>query len=277
MTVNADKAVDALEKEIAELEALALEQANPPADQDLVEEKKDLVSRPTTTPEEAPLSKEEETFKKRFGDLRRHSQKKEEALQARVTELENQLKSRPAEMPIDPSKVKDWVAKYPEVASIVRAIAADEADAKSNTISSKMAEIEQLNEQLNRTSQEAKIRKAHPDFDEIIDENSNFHVWAEKQPKNIQDIIYDSLDADGVIWAIETYKNLSKKVDVNAEAAKAVNVKTKTSPGLDGGKRRFTESEVERMSMDDYAKFEEEIGEAIREGRFEYDISGAAR
>ena len=42
-------------------------------------------------PEAEPENKEEATFKKRYGDLRRHSQKRESEFQAQIDELRSQL------------------------------------------------------------------------------------------------------------------------------------------------------------------------------------------
>ena len=44
-------------------------------------------------PEEEPASSEEKTFKKRYGDLRRHMQEKEKEFQKQLEELKGQLDS----------------------------------------------------------------------------------------------------------------------------------------------------------------------------------------
>lgn len=272
---RADKKVDELEKEIAALEAEAsgkpLEET-PPVDneQGVTEE---VVNEPSSP--EKPLTKEEETFKKRYGDLRRHSQKKEEELGKRIKALEEQLASKPsADLPTDPERVKEWVKKYPEVAAVIRALASEERVADVTKIETRLKEIEERNEQLSRSEAEIKIKKAHPDFDEITKEDA-FHDWVEAQPRNIQDIIYDG-DADQVIWGLSLYKKLNKKDD-GSEAAKQVKTKSSTAPATDDGKRRFTESQVSAMGIQEYERLEKEIQAAIRSGNFVYDLSGAAR
>jgi len=44
-----------------------------------------------------------------------------------------------------------------------------------------------------------------------------------------------------------------------------------------GGKMKFSESQVSQMTDRDFDKYEEAISEAMRNGTFSYDLSGAAR
>ena len=92
-----------LEQEIAELEA----QYEPPVEDTPKEPEAPKVAEevekpvepkvadpePASEGDEEPLSKEEETFKKRFGDLRRYSQKKEKELQDQIDALSRKLEA----------------------------------------------------------------------------------------------------------------------------------------------------------------------------------------
>ena len=68
----------------------------------------------------------------------------------------------------------------------------------------------------------------------------------------------------------------SKKSD-SKSAASAIGTKSKTTPTSDESKNYWKESQIERMSDKEYAKNQEAIMEAMRTGKFVYDLSGAAR
>ena len=59
--------------------------------QEPIQEKKPEPKDEDKEKEEEPKNAEEKTFKKRYGDLRRHSQQKEKELQVKIEELSKQL------------------------------------------------------------------------------------------------------------------------------------------------------------------------------------------
>lgn len=259
--------VKRLEAELAELER----ELNPPQEEgeetgEEVQEQ-EVTTQEVETEEPAPANKDEETYKKRYSDLRRHSQK----LADKIKELEASLSSRPTTTGL-PSleEAKAWAEANPKAASVIRAIAAQETSVAKD-------ELDAVKGQLYRTEQEARILKAHPDF-EAITSNSKFHDWAESQPESVQKLIYSS-SADEVIWAINSYKDKHTvdKSDPKKEAAKAVPSKSSSVEPKNVGKGRFTESMVNKMSVAEYETYEVDIAAAMRDGTFVYDLSGAAR
>ena len=60
----------------------------------LEEQKVEAEPKPTEPEEEEPKSAEERTFKKRYGDLRRHAQEKEKHFQSEIDKLKEQTLSR---------------------------------------------------------------------------------------------------------------------------------------------------------------------------------------
>ena len=262
------RSVKRLEDEIAELEksvnGSSEEEEN--EEEEVVEETEEVEtqSEPSAEP---PLSKEEETFKKRYSDLRRHSQKLADDLKEAQAALKNQ-KTSPG-LPTA-EEAEEWAKANPKAAAIIRAIAMGETASASE-------EINTIKDKLNRAEQEARIFKVHPDFESITSEDE-FHEWAEQQPQSVQNLIYSN-SADDVIWAIGQYKKETKteKPNPKKEAAKAVSSKTSSAEPKTEGKGRFTESMVSRMSMSEYEKNETAIQEAMRNGTFIYDLSGAAR
>ncbi len=56
-----------------------------------------------------------------------------------------------------------------------------------------------------------------------------------------------------------------------------MNTRSKASPTADESNNYIRESQVDKMSDKEYAKNQEAIMEAMRTGKFVYDLSGAAR
>ena len=76
--------------------------------------------------EDEDLSAEEKNFKKRYGDLRRHTQEKEKEFQAQLDKLTSQLDAATKNelvLPKSEDEVEAWAKKYPDIAGIVEAIA----------------------------------------------------------------------------------------------------------------------------------------------------------
>ena len=255
---------------------------------ELIKEQKKDAESTTVEPEEIePVSAEEKTFKKRYGDLRRHSQEKEKEFQKQLDELKVQLdKATKKEMKLPKSDedIETWAKEYPDVAAIVETIAMKKAREQSVALEQRMKSIDELSATAAREKAEAELLKIHPDFDTIRDTDA-FHEWADEQPKWVQDALYENdNDARSAARAIDLYKNdkglvkEDKPKSDNKEAAKAVKSKSNRSePQTDSTKSYLKESQVDKMSAQEYEKRSEEIMEAIRSGKFIYDLSGSAR
>lgn len=227
------------------------------------------------------LSAEEKSFKKRYGDLRRYQQQKEKEFKQQIEALEKKIeeaRSTPTKLPKTEEEVKTWIRKYPDVAAIVESIADQRAQEKASQLDLRLKEIEERDSKFAFEKALADIRKKHPDFDEI-NGTDEFHSWVEEQPDWIQTALYDSLDVKAASRAIDLYKldkgMVSKKVS-NKEAAIAVNTRNRVAPQTED-QPTWSESRVKKLSMQQYEKHEDEILEAMRTGKFVYDLSGAAR
>ena len=120
--------------------------------------------------------------------------------------------------------------------------------------------------------------KLHPDFSDIREDNA-FHDWAEEQPKWVQDALYENTDdARSVARVIDLYKQdkgiakLKVKNDDKA-AASSISTRRSATPEPDQESNYLTESAVNKMSSKEYDKRQEEILEAMRTGKFIYDMS----
>ena len=234
--------------------------------------------------EPEPKSAEEKTFKKRYGDLRRHIQDKEKEFQDQINDLKKQLSDathKEMKLPKSDEDLEQWTKEYPDVAKIVETIAMKKASEQAKQLEERIKTIDEM--QLNATKEkaEAELMRIHPDFDEIRD-SDDFHEWADQQPKWVQQALYENdSDARSASRAIDLYKadkNITTKKPVNKDAAKAVTSKNvRTAPDTSDTSGAIKESDVQKMSGQEYEKRSDEIMEAIRSGKFIYDVSGNAR
>lgn len=239
--------------------------------------------KPQDTPDdppEKPLTKEEESFKKRYGDLRRHMQQKEKEWEDRFKAFESKPKSLTP--PKSDEDVEDWINKHPDVAAIVQSMAAKEAEKRFSGAEQRLQELDEERYEIQRQRAENAILKVHSDFNEIK-VSDEFHTWAEEQPKWVQDAVYENADdPKSVIRVLDLYKvdmgmtKTAKKQSVR-DAASSVKVGSRPSIEEDESSSYFTESQVAKMSDKDYEKNESKILEAMRSGKFKYDLSGGAR
>ena len=232
--------------------------------------------------DDTELSAEEKNFKKRYGDLRRHQQKKEEEFTAKIEALEAQLSKAAKQelvLPKTDEELEAWTKEYPDVAAIIETIADKKSKNAAKNIEDRMAELEELRIDAKKEKAEAELVKMHPDFIEIRQDDT-FHNWAKDQPKWVQDALYENVDdAKSVARVIDLYKIdkgiTNKKKASPSEKAAASSVKTKSAaaPEPDEAAGQIRESEVAAMSIKEYEKRQEEILDAQRNGRFIYDVS----
>jgi len=234
--------------------------------------------------EDESLSKEELSFKKRYGDLRRHMASKDKETEERIKALEDQLSKATRNelvLPKSEDEIAEWSKKYPDVAGIVETIADKKARQRAGELDKRVQDIEKMRVEAVKEKAEAELLKLHPDFMDIR-EDDKFHDWADGQPKWVQDALYENVDdAKSVARVIDLYKIdagiTTKKGDSKKSAATAVNTRSKASPTADESNNYIRESQVDKMSDKEYAKNQEAIMEAMRSGKFVYDLSGAAR
>jgi hypothetical protein len=235
--------------------------------------------------EAEPTSSEEKTFKKRYSDLRRHQQKQAEEFKQQIDALKRQLNDatkKEMKLPKSDEDIEQWAANYPDVAAIVETIAMKKAREQASALEDRMRVIDEMQETATKEKAEAELMRLHPDFNDIR-ESDDFHEWAEDQPKWVQDALYDNdNDAFSASRAIDLYKSdrniTTKKSRSDKDAAKSVSTKnTRSRPQEDEGSAYLKESQVQKMSPQEYEKRSDEIMEAIRSGKFVYDVSGSAR
>tara|TARA_R100001086_G_scaffold243746_1_gene172792 strand:+ start:1316 stop:2200 length:885 start_codon:yes stop_codon:yes gene_type:complete len=245
--------------------------------------KNDDNSETESNNEESP---EEKTFKKRYSDLRRHQQKQAEDFKKEIETLKSQLSEatkKEIKFPKSDEDIEKWAKEYPDVAAIVESIAMKKSKEQADEYEKKIQAIEDMQHSATKEKAEAELMRLHPDFDDIRD-SDDFHDWVEQQPQWVQKALYENdNDAKSAARAIDLYKSDKSKSEKapkknTTDAAKTIDTKgERNAPQSDESLSYLKESVVEKMSAKEYERNSEKIMEAIRSGKFIYDVSGSAR
>ncbi len=286
-------AMEAEEKEIERLEAEArgetIEEESDGEGSETTEVSDASSSKQEETKEEAEasesdegLSREEKSFKKRYGDLRRHMSEKEKDWQEKFEDLEARMKGENIIPPKSDEDIEAWASEHPDIAGIVETIAAKKAQQLFSKAEARLQQLDKMNDETMRKSAEVTILESHSDFI-TIRESDSFHDWAEEQPKWVQDAVYENADDPrSVIRVIDLYKvdkgltKEAKKAGKKA-AASMVSRTSKTKVDADEADGQIRESDVAKMSSKEFEENQDNINKAMRNGKFVYDISGNAR
>jgi hypothetical protein len=229
-----------------------------------------------------PKEPEETSFKKRYGDLRRHTQQlmsqKDQELEKLKEQLDSAAKGQ-IKFPKTDDEIEAWSNKYPDVSKIVDTIARKRANEALEEGEKRLGHLKDLETKLTKKDAEQQLMKLHPDFNDIRQDPA-FHEWVTMQPLYISDALYkNNTDAMAASRAIDLYKadTGKRKTSSKKSAAQAVGRSTSAAPAATG-KAKFSESQVARMSDREYEANEEAILQAMRtEGAFTYDMTGGAR
>ena len=228
---------------------------------------------------ERPENAEERVFKKRYGDLKRHYDSTLGKHKDEVRTLRTQLEQSSKQFvpPKSKDELETWRKEYPDVYDMVETIAMNKADTRAKEMETKYQNLQVQQEQINREKAEVELLQVHPDYEDIRTKDE-FHEWAAKQDPVIQGWLYENTaNASLAGRAIDLYKmdkglgKYSKKEEQNVkkEAAKAIS-KTKKAEAPDAPtKKIWSNSVIAKMNVREYAKHEEEIDKAVKEGRIQ--------
>jgi hypothetical protein len=256
-----------------EQEALELEQ---------LEQEQNFMAEPAS-------SAEDEVWKKRYGDLRRHADQVQNETKTRMAELEQKLEQAlrgQLKAPKSDEDVELWMREYPEFAGILETIVQKRIREATSQTEAKIAKVELKQKELDAQEAFMLLRDLHPDLNDLLAKDSHFRKWLDKQPEKYKNKM-NGLDVEEASLVISKYKAENKKStkskvdedDYNGkDAAKVVrNRSTVEEPDADAGDYEFSESQVQKNGNRWYIANEDAIESAIRRGKFLYDISGGAR
>ncbi len=221
-----------------------------------------------------PYSKPD--YKKRYDDLKTHYDSKLNEFKVREQELlEQATKNMPQyKAPKSEEDLEKFKEQYPDVYEVVETVAHMRSSEQTKVLEERLSKLQEREAELIAKEAQGKLLDNHPDFEDIRN-SEEFHSWAKEQPQSIQKWIYDNAnDGDLASRALDLYKrdmgivseaSKPKKKKSNKSAADMVSTKTTSvEPKQD---KIWTEREIAAMSIQDFDKYEEEIGKAIHEGR----------
>ena len=236
------------------------------------------------TPEEAPDQEQEApkrkraNYKKRYDDLKKHYDDRVSQFKQREQELlAEACSSRPQyEVPKSAEEIERFKQEYPDLYDTVETVAHLQSERQVGELQGQLSALQEREADIVRREAETGLRDRHPDF-ETIRTDENFHEWAKVQPDEIQDWIYKNPDNVSLASkAIDLYKmdngiastprRRQSQQPREGSAADMVSTKT-TTIDVDKGTKIWTEREIAAMSLDQFDAVEEEINQAITEGR----------
>ena len=230
-------------------------------------------------PEEEPQRKKRTNYKKRYDDLKKHYDDRVSQFKQREQELMAETRSiQPDyEAPKSVEDLEKFKEDYPDLYDTVESVAHMRSEQQVGELRNQLSAIQQREAEIMKREAETTLRNRHPDFEDIRGDEA-FHQWAEEQPTQIQDWIYNNPDDVTLASkAIDLYKletgqpatktrRSPKRQPVTRESAADI-VSTKTTQIDSAQPKIWTEREIAAMSVDQFDKFEDEINQAMSEGR----------
>ena len=229
--------------------------------------------------DEEAKPKKRTNYKKRYDDLKKHYDDRVSQFKQREQELEANARSvQPSyEAPKSIEDLERFRNEYPDLYDTVESVAHLRSEQQVGELKSQLSAIQQREAEILKREAETTLRERHPDFEDIRGDEQ-FHEWAEGQPTQIQDWIYNNPDDVSLASkAIDLYKletgqpatrtrRSPQRQSANRNSAADI-VSTKTTQIDSAQPKIWTEREIAAMSIDEYDKFEDEINQAVSEGR----------
>ena len=227
-------------------------------------------------PQEATEEKSSGNYKKRYDDLKKHYDSRLSQFKQREQELiQEATANRPEyKAPKTAEELEQFKSEYPDVYEVVETVAHLQSEDKVADLQQRLDAMQSPEAEILKREAEKDVVAKHPDFSDIR-ESDEFHSWAESQPEEIKDWIYNNPDnASLASKAIDLFKfengfqdssketkpTSSRKDDAEMVSTKATTVQT-NEPKI------WTEEEIAALSMDEFDRLEAEIDQAVREGR----------
>ena len=236
---------------------------------------------PQETPDqeqEAPTKRKRANYKKRYDDLKKHYDDRVSQFKQREQELLAEASSSQPqyEVPKSAEEIERFKQEYPDLYDTVETVAHLQSERQVGELQGQLSALQEREADIVRREAETGLRDRHPDF-ETIRTDENFHEWAKVQPDEIQDWIYKNPDNVSLASkAIDLYKmdngiastpqRRQSRQPREGSAADMVSTKT-TTIDVDKGTKIWTEREIAAMSLDQFDAVEEQINQAITEGR----------
>lgn len=241
--------------------------------QNLQEQLAGYMEEPTS--QEPEPSNEEDTFKKRYGDLRRHLQQKENQFKSEVGQLKTQVQQLTAAanqpMPQNKEDLEAWKAKYPQIANFIETIADEKASKRSEQLQEELSNVKVKLTETEKEKSFATLKVMVPDIEDIV-RSQEFNSWKQNQPQFVQEELNTSEDPHRIAYWINIYQMATKapskaKKEDKLAVLDASAKNTGVTPSANSGKWSYTQAQIAKMSPEEYAAKEEDIIAARNAGK----------
>jgi hypothetical protein len=132
-------------------------------------------------------------YKKRYDDLKKHYDNSLTNFRTREQELLQQVTETQPDYvaPKTPEELEQFKSQYPDVYEVVESVAHLQSEEKLATLQGRLDAMQDRESEILKREAEKDLLTKHPDFDELRGSNE-FHDWAESQPEEIKDWIYNN-------------------------------------------------------------------------------------
>ncbi len=231
---------------------------------------------PEEAPEEEAQPRKRTNYKKRYDDLKKHYDQK--LAEFKQTEQELRAEAMQAQPAYSPPKseeeLESFKQEYPDLYNTVETVAHMQSQRQVADLEAQLQSMRQRESEVLRREAESTLKQRHPDFEDLRGDE-DFHEWAKEQPDQIQDWIYNNPDNVTLASkAIDLYKLETGKSQTQSQprqkrpqGSAADMVSTKTTSVDSKQPKIWTEREIAAMSLDQFDRYEDEIKQAMMEGR----------
>lgn len=250
----------------------------------------------TTTDE--VISKEEETYKKRYDDIKSHYDVKVNEFKDKISELESKLQDYEQAVKqgrFEPTRdINQFKENNPELFENIKSLIYSELKEYDEETKSVWKEIEERQKEIQHKTVEAEVAEAHPDAP-MIKNSQEFSDWYYSQPDSVKGLLRKGATAQEIIKGLSLFKydvnwnktpkspeQVQKEVTSQQSreaAASAVDTKSSANTGTEaaskGTERKWYESEIRQLMKKDPVEFQkrrQEIIKAQREGNYINDM-----
>ena len=274
---NADEGLFVPNPDSKQSESTATAKGNPEDSTEDTSATMDKVQDSALNVEANPYTKVD--YKKRYDDLKRYYDRKLGEWNSKESDLKVQLKeNRPVyQPPKSKEELEAFKNDYPDIYGVVETVSHLQSQNEVKSLQDELESLKKANSTLQQKEAALELSKYHPDFEEIK-ESDDFHNWADTQPMEIKNWIYEN-NSNGALAAraIDLYKKdrglgLDKKTktekkQTNNQGADLL-VKTNEQTQIPDSKEvLFKRSDIKRLSDSEFMKYEKDILKAQREGR----------
>lgn len=227
------------------------------------------------------LTREELTDRKRYGDLRRHTQEKEADYKRQIEDLQRQVETTQAQKSAAPLSSDDEMEQlekdHPKLMEAIRT-ATHKATAEDRAqIAELRSDRKKANVATDKANARALLMSSHPDAATLVGSDA-WYDWVESKPKGVQNHIYDEAPFDGELicnyvaqfkaeTGISKSANAPSQREIDAAAARTVGRGSSGDPSAGNELPTWTEAELDEMSQAEYEQNSDAIDLAHAQGR----------